>query len=113
MKRYDLLLKEDESELYRVLDVQDGTITVIDCVHRSMPQKKDMDGLFAYSKVDESKLYEFTGTVPENLDSISPERRKIALQRYTVIAGILPYILQIVNVFIQKEDQTFLRLHIV
>lgn len=92
MKRYDLLLKDDGSELYRVLDVQDGTITLIDCLHKSMPRKEEPDGLLGYAVIDESKLFEFTGTEPEDLDSISPERRKIALQRYTVIAGILPYI---------------------
>ena len=92
MKRFNLLLKEDESELYRVLDIQDGIITVIDCLHKSMPQKESADGLSEYIVTDESKLYEFARTKPEDLDSISPERRKIALQRYTVIAGILPYI---------------------
>lgn len=92
MKRYDLLYNEDGPAMYRVLNIQDKVITVVDCLHKSMPMKEDPDGLSAFFVVDESKLYELTGTVPENLDSITPERRKIALQRYTVIASILPYI---------------------
>ena len=70
MKRFDLLLKEDKSELYRVLDVQENNITVIACLHKSMPVKVLIESLSCFYKVEESKLFEFTGLYPENLSNI-------------------------------------------
>ena len=61
MKRFDLLLKEDKSELYRVLDVQENNITVIACLHKSMPVKVLIESLSCFYKVEESKLFELTG----------------------------------------------------
>ena len=70
MKRNDLLLKKGGAELYRVLEIQGNIVIVIDCLHKSMPVKVLIESLSCFYKVEESKLFEFTGLYPENLSNI-------------------------------------------
>ena len=80
------------SSLYRVLSVADGI--VIDCLKPKMPFAMDLDSLDDYRCVDEQELYEKTGREKVSLEDLSPENRRIALNRYTLIAGILPFLFE-------------------
>lgn len=76
------------SSLYRVLNVADDTMFVMDCLNPKMPFW--ISGAEADCKyVTEQELYERTGKTNVSLDDLDPVRRRVALNRYTIIAGIL------------------------
>ena len=79
------------SSLYRVLNVADGTVFVMDCFNPKMPcwiSVAEADCKY----VTEQELYERTGKVNTALDDLDAVRRRVALNRYTIIAGVLPFL---------------------
>ena len=79
------------ASLYRVLNVADGYMFVMDCLKPKMP--------FWISGVEddckyltEQELYERTGKTNISLDDLDPVSRRVALNRYTIIAGVLPFL---------------------
>ena len=79
------------ASLYRVLNVADGYMFVMDCLKPKMP--------FWISGVEDDckyltdqELYERTGKTNVSLDDLDPVRRRVALNRYTIIAGVLPFL---------------------
>lgn len=79
------------SSLYRVLSIKDGKTLVIDCLEPKMPYWAELDsGEIRCS--DEKELYERTKTDNISLDELDAVRRRVALNRYTVIAGVLPFL---------------------
>ena len=87
MQKNDLYFKDDS--VIRVLDVREDKALVIDCIRRTMPQWKDIVSLAVWEKCSEEKLYEIADVDLPELDSFSPESRKVAYERYTMIASIL------------------------
>ena len=87
MQKNDLYFKEDL--IIRVLDVKKDRALMIDCIRRTMPQRKDIASLTGWEKCSEEKLYEIADVDLPELDSIYPENRKVAYERYTMIAPIL------------------------
>lgn len=83
----DLYFKDDS--IVRVLDVKENRALMIDCVRRTMPQRKDIASLTGWEKCSEEKLYEIADVDLPELDSLCPESRKTAYERYTMIAPIL------------------------
>lgn len=79
------------ASLYRVLNVADDTIFVMDCLKPKMPywiSIAEADCKY----VTEQELYERTGKVNTALDDLDAVRRRVALNRYTIIAGVLPFL---------------------
>lgn len=89
MNQTKLLQSADGKRIIRVLDTKGNKALIIDCIHPAMPLYVDVDTLTSYVPCDDDTLYATTGHLPESLDSLSPLRRKTALERYTVIAGVL------------------------
>lgn len=87
MQKNDLYFKENS--IVRVLEVREDNALVIDCIQRMMPQWKDIVSLAGWEKCSEEKLYEIAGVDLPELDSLCPENRKVAYERYTMIAPIL------------------------
>ena len=87
MQKNDLYFKEDL--IIRVLDVKEDRALMIDCIRRTMPQWKDIVSLTGWEKCSEEKLYEIADVDLPELDSLCPEGRKTAYERYTMIAPIL------------------------
>lgn len=87
----DLYFKDDS--IVRVLDVKENRALMIDCVRRTMPQRKDIASLTGWEKCSEEKLYEIADVDLPELDSLCPESRKTAYERYTMIAPILRLLL--------------------
>lgn len=87
MQKNDLYFKEDL--IIRVLDVKEDRALMIDCIRRTMPQWKDIVSLAGWEKCSEEKLYEIADVDLPELDSLCPESRKTAYERYTMIAPIL------------------------
>ena len=79
------------ASLYRVLNVADGTMFVMDCLNPKMPfWTSGVEDDCKY--VTEQELYERTGKVNTALDDLDAVRRRVALNRYTIIAGVLPFL---------------------
>lgn len=87
MQKSDLYFKNDA--IIRVLDLKEDRVLVIDCIRRTMPQWKDIVSLAGWEKCSEEKLCEITGVDLPELDALYPENRKVAYERYTMIAPIL------------------------
>ncbi len=90
MKKNDLL--ENESAIIRALELKEGKVFIINCLKMTMPQWIPDEDLSGYQPVDEKELWDRTGFVEEDIEAIEPKRRQIMYQRYTIIAGILPFI---------------------
>ena len=83
----DLYFKDDS--IVRVLDVKEDRALMIDCVRRTMPQWKASVSLVGWDQCSQETLYEITDVNLPELDSLSSESRKVAYERYTMIAPIL------------------------
>lgn len=79
------------SSLYRVLNVVDGTMFVMDCLNPKMPYWISVAEADC-KHITEQELYERAGKVNIALEDLDAIRRRTALNRYTIIAGILPFI---------------------
>ena len=82
-----MLLKKNE-EIVRVLESQNDRILVISCTQKSMPvwiSERDLEG---YVPCDEAEL---SRDIP-SFEDLSPEQKRIAHERYTLIAGVLPFL---------------------
>ena len=90
MKKNELLCYDDN--IIRILQVNENQILVIDCNKMYMPVWKSSEELAAYKTVTEQKLYEIYGLECEDEEDIETDRRQIMYQRYTMIAGIFPFI---------------------
>lgn len=87
MQKNELYFKDDS--IVRVLEVREDRVLVIDCIRRTMPQWKDIVSLAEWEKCSEEKICEITGVDLPEIDSLCPESRKVAYERYTMIAPIL------------------------
>lgn len=83
----DLYFKDDS--IIRVLEVRKDKALMIDCIRRTMPQWKDIVSLAGWDQCSQETLYEITGVDLPELDALCPESRKVAYERYTLIAPIL------------------------
>lgn len=83
------LVKNQETILC-VLKEQDGQAFVIDCVKRTMPRWISQLEIQDYVDCSEEDLYQRTN---KNLNrNLSTDERRIAQERFTMIAGILPFV---------------------
>ena len=89
MRKNDLF--QSEGSIFRILSDQEDPL-VIDCINRTMPVRLsavEYDPLSVVS-VSEDVLLEKAGRFDPVFENASPERRKVAFQRYSLIAGIIP-----------------------
>ena len=87
MQKNKLYLKNDS--VIRGLEERDGKILVIDCMRRTMPQWKKKASLDGWEQCSQETLYAITNIEVPEIDSLCPESRKKAYERYTMIAPIL------------------------
>lgn len=87
MQKNKLYLKNDS--VIRVLEERDDTVLVIDCIRRTMPQWKEIVSLNGWEQCSQETLYVVTNVEVQEIDSLCPESRKKAYERYTMIAPIL------------------------
>ncbi|MCD8379587.1 MAG: hypothetical protein LUC95_04520 [Lachnospiraceae bacterium] len=101
--------------IIRVLEVKEDRLLVIDCVKLTMPRwitSESLDGyerddpykegsagygsckerLAGYKSCTEEELQELTGAAFPEMDSLDAECRKRIRERFTMIAGILPFV---------------------
>lgn len=87
MQENDLL--RNETSIYRVLQVQNNTALVIDCVKRTMPKWCDCTGYTPCSEDDLIAITNISPLPPEELDANS---WRYAYAHYNMIAGVLPFV---------------------
>lgn len=75
-----------------MLHVQEDKVLVIDCVKMNMPTWRKADSLVTDAACKEEELYAFHGVTIEDLDMVSSDRKQVMYQRYTMIAGVLPFL---------------------
>ena len=81
-----MLLKKD-NRVIRVLKEQGEQRLVIDCTRKSMPEWVEEHEVSGYEPCSEESL----GSIP-CLEELSPQQQRLAHERYTLIAGVLPFL---------------------
>ena len=84
------MLIKNEKGILRVLMQRDDTSLVIDCIKGTMPKWVLADSLAAYEGCSDAELCERTAMPLDR--QLSEEEKRIAQERFTLIAGVLPYI---------------------
>lgn len=90
MQKNELLRKDDT--IIRILDFREDEVFVIQCVSQTMPMWIKASALELYQKCTETELRNVTNTELFDLELLDAERKRIMHERYSLIAGILPYI---------------------
>ena len=90
IQKKQLLQRGDQ--IVRVLDMDTNRVFIIDCIKRTMPVWTDAEVLNEYIPCSESTLQEITDTFLVEFESLDAESRKIAYERYTMIAPLLPFV---------------------
>lgn len=90
MKRNEIYTHEDQ--IYRILIVKEDNCLVIDCKNNSMPVWKPVTTFWDVSTMTDEDLYTLLDFKPVEDDTISPERKKVMHERYTMIAPVLSFI---------------------
>ena len=78
--------------IYRVLTIEEDSLLMIDCIRKTMPNWYDIDEVRGYEDCTEEELLEVTGTVLLEEEDLSSKAHKTVHERFTVVAGILPFI---------------------
>lgn len=87
MQKNELYFKDNS--IIRVLAEKGDSVLVIDCVRRTMPRWENVSFFFGWEQCTQETLYKLTNMEVQEIDSLLPESRKKAYERYTMIAPIL------------------------
>ena len=87
MKKNELYF--NDTSIIRVLAVRESEALIIDCVRRIMPQWEAISSFAGWEIGTQELLCKFTNIEVPEIDSLCPESRKKAYERYTMIAPIL------------------------
>ncbi|MBP9000989.1 MAG: DDE-type integrase/transposase/recombinase [Lachnospiraceae bacterium] len=90
MKRNEIYTHEDQ--IYRILIVKEDNCLVIDCKNNTMPVWKPVTTFWDASIMTDEELYTLLDFKPVEDDMVSPERKKVMHERYTMIAPVLSFI---------------------
>lgn len=80
-----------DSKIYRVLQKQEENLLVIDCIKMTMPIWVSDADLQEYCVCDEEELLHVHNVIIEDFIEIESDRKQVMYQRYTMIAGVLPF----------------------
>jgi len=84
------MLLKNENQIVRVLKSKDDKSLVIDCIKRTMPKWVDTASLSNFVECCEGEMYDRTDYPADR--ELTQEENRIAQERYTLIAGLLPFI---------------------
>lgn len=85
-------LVKAQGTIYRVLAVDEDDVLLLDCIKKEMPKWYKLDEVGGFENCSEEKLLSATETVLVEEQDMSPKARQTVHERYTVIAGILPFV---------------------
>ena len=90
MWRNELLRMGDS--IIRVLAAEEDSVLIIDCMRPLMPKWVTHSDLSAYIVCSEDELHQAANVFPPEIEELDALGRRVAFERYTTIAGILPYV---------------------
>lgn len=82
------MLLKFEDKIFRVLESKKNQLLVINCTQKSMPVWINKADLEEYTECLEN---DFSPMLPD-FEELLPEQKRIAHERYTMIAGVLPFL---------------------
>jgi len=85
-------LVKAQGTIYRVLAVDADDVLLIDCIKKKMPKWYKLVEVGRFESCTEEELLSSTETVLVEEHDMSPKARQTVHERYTVIAGILPFV---------------------
>ena len=80
------------TELFRVLVVDTEKLFAIDCIRLVMPKWYESEYFKDFGECGENILIELSGYEIVDKESLDAKSKKIMYERFTVIAGILPFV---------------------
>lgn len=90
MQKNDLI--QHNGTISRILAINDSNALVIDCLKRNMPHWCNIANIESFAPCTEQELAERTDVELFDVESLDAATRKIVHDRYTIIAGVLPFI---------------------
>ena len=84
------MLLSNGDDMIRVLQIQGDRSLVIDCMKRTMPKWMYAASLSNFVECSEADLYDRTGMIQNR--ELTQEEQRIAQERFTMIAAVLPFI---------------------
>ena len=90
MKKNDLFFCNDT--IIRILEIQENNVLYVDCLKKQMPKYRKISSFSNLISCTEAELFEKTNVNPLPIEELSAENRKLAYERYSMIAGVLPYV---------------------
>lgn len=85
-------LWKSEEQIFRVLELKNEKVFVIDCVKRTMPYWVIADSISGYEECTESEMIQRTGVVIPDIDTLDAESRRFIREHFTMIAPVLPFV---------------------
>jgi hypothetical protein len=86
VKKNDLVRIDDG--IFRVLDLNEGKMLLIDCFKQTMPQWRIPSEKIEI--IGEEELQQEVGYTPAEFSSLSAEQQRVAHERFTVVAPYCP-----------------------
>lgn len=89
MQKNDLI--RSDNMILRILSIDGDRVLAIDCLKRNMPKWYRLSDL-SYEAFTEQELMTLSDIEIFDIDSLDSTTRKIVHDRYTIIAGVLPFL---------------------
>ena len=101
MKKNDLIKTEDG--IYRILSIEANRVLAIDCIKKTMPK------FYPVSSVSNGEIINCIPADYPDMEDLSPADRKIAQERYTMIASAVSVVDDVPkrNLMIEKSAEQF------
>lgn len=90
MQKNDLFWHEND--IFRVLNFTENKAFVINCTRQTMPQWYDNAAFDNWTLCNEQDFQKHSGVVLPDIDFLSPSAKRIMHERYTIVAGVLPFL---------------------
>ncbi len=90
MRKNDLL--NTENSILRVLEIQENSVFIIDCMERRMPRWVDLSTLVSCSNISEQDLLNATAMDMPDMDNLDWNSKRFIHEHYSLIAPILPVV---------------------
>ena len=90
MEKNQLIRKD--GTIYRILEIDGNDALLIDCIRQKMPKWKKTDILDGCTVCSEAEMHQETGAGCLDMDKLSAGYQQVCRQRYTIIAGVLPFL---------------------
>lgn len=90
MEKNQLVRKQ--GTIYRILAIEEGSILLIDCMKKTMPVWQEADWIEGCEGCTEEELLEETRVSLTDEQDMSQKERQTVHERFTAIAGILPFL---------------------